>query len=950
MNRRLFLLIIALGLLAVLGAAWPQERSVTYRRYDVDITVYPDGTFRVDEVYHLTFEGEFHSGFAEIPLTHVTDIRDVQVREEGTIPYSFGSGGPGSFDVERDESTLYVDWEFITPTVGIEERTFIVSYRVIGGLSVYPDGTWLSWRAVPAARSGITVENSRVTVRLPQPVATADLQLDTSPTAAIHWPDGQTIVFETQEPLPSGQAFVVTVGMPPGLVNASAPEWQRELDEADLEYRLEALDVDLTIADDGRLTVDESQRVAVDQGVLYHGYREISLYQCDRIGNVSVRSDGQIFLHSGVPCDYCYVVEQRPVGDWVRPQGNRVLIDKEQAGSVLVEWAFPAVVEGQVITFDLSYDVLGAVRVLTDRQEIAWTVVFADRDVPVERARLRVHLPPSLAPDAVAVVDEQAVLLPDGTLEIAHDGPVPPGEEWVVTLRLPPDALAAVKPDWQRRLEAVLAEREAYLRMRRQMETIRARWQLTFGVIGVLLPVLGLLGVLLAWYFWGRDYPLAPKTYLVREPPSDLPPGIVAYLVDERPTVKGVLGDLFRLATLGLISIDLQQHDFTITLNQQTAVEAGTQIQVDDGPPVTLAAHEATLFATLLKAARPDRPLRFSDVRSAFVAALPTIYEQMGEMASRYFASSLPDEIRRGWNWAGQRVVIAAVMLAVALTCFLSSLGPVVYAPPAGLALVGLMLMVVSRWMPQRTRLGAVEAARWRAFRRYLAGLKRYGDLKAAQEALDRYFPYAIALGVKEIVLKQAGESGARMPSWTRPAQIRVLAEEREGEERSVVQVLRPRPTAEPAADGAVARHGKALRLPQQEMPDLSLQSISDSLARSLDRASESLSDLLNAAIGDQEESPFEVALSTAGGVVQGTWDITSEIGSTTLDVLESILKAASSGGGGGGYSGSDRRRRYRSSSWSSSSSRSSSRSWTPSHRSSSFTSRSGGGGRRGFR
>lgn len=954
MDRQWRWLALILLLLASLGAAPQPQESVTYGRYDVDIDVQPDGSLLVAETYQLRFQGEFHTGFAEIPLDYVTDVVDVHVRE-GDRVYTEGGFGPGTFTLDREWDTLYVEWEY-EPTSGTEVRIFTVAYRVLGGLWVYPDGDELRWTAVPADRSGIPVEASRVTVRLPRPVSPADLTFQLSGAQArTEVLNAQTVVFEAQNPILDGTALEVVVGFPHGLTAATTPEWQRGIDEAAVVYRWQALDADLTIAADGTLAVTEKHTLAVDAGYLYHGYREIPWLYLDAITGVEVWEGERAFTFSTDPCEYCYVVEEDTGHwDWVLFDGQQVIINPDRAGSTLVEWAFPSLAAGDTTTFELRYSALGAVRVLTDAQEIAWTAVFADRDVAVESANLWVHLPPGVSVDQVAVEGGTLAVLPDGTVWVTRKNPLPAGEAWSVRMRLPAGATAARKPDWQSDLERELEKEQAYIEAQRRAAVRRARGQLALGAIGVLLPILGLAGVLAAWYVWGRDRPAPVVAQYLTEPPSDLPPGIVAYLVDEEPTVKGVLADLLYLATLGLISVDLRRPDFTVSLNWGEKIGQGEALRVPTGEEVTLAEHERTLFNTLLETIqKQDQPSLFSRVQRAFTRALPAIYEQMGEAATQYF-SMLPREARRRWNWAGQRVVIVAGALALAGLCALGSLGPVVCAPSLGLALAGLMLMGVSRWMPQRTTLGAEEAEQWRAFRRYLQSLKRFGDVEAAQEVLDRYFPYAVALDVEKVVLRQAEGMGAQMPAWMVPTPVEVgtatVAEagrrpgpwarperSRRVRLRDVDRALRP-----PAAEAQPPRAARA-RPSLAERPagaDLSLDGLAGNLGRSLDRASRSLGSLLDAAVGQVESSPFELAVRGVGQATKMTW----KAGTSTMKVLGDILEASSSGGGRGGYSGGSSRR--------SSSFRS--RSWSSSSRSSSRSSRSsrssGGGGRRGFR
>jgi uncharacterized membrane protein YgcG len=933
-KRLLTCLLILLALLS-LGAAPEPQRSVTYERYDVGIDVRSDGSLSVAETYQLRFQGEFSTGFAEIPLDYVTDIVDVQVREGDRIYEESGSGA-GTFTWSRGVDAIRVDWEY-EPTGGTDVRTFTVEYRVLGGLWVYPGRDTLSWTAVPEDRSGIPTEASRVTVRLPAPVESDDLTVDSQGAdASVEIPDAQTIVFESQGSIPDGTPFEVIVGFPHGLTSASVTSWQRQIDQRQASYHWERFDVDLILASDGRLHVTEEQTLQVDEGYLYHGYRSIPRLYLDQITDVEVRSEGRAFQSSATPCEYCYVLEERPRrGDWVSFDGREVVINEDRVGSMLLEWAFPTLEAGESASFELNYTVLGAVRVLSASQEIDWTAVFADRDAPVYAASVDLYLPTGVSPDDVTVSGGATALQPDGAIRIEHDGPVPEGEAWSVSARIPADATATQKPVWQIELEQQLAREEARIEAERRRAVRRARYQVGLGALGCLFPVLGFTGVVAAWYVWGRDRAAPPVAAYLTEPPSDLPPGVVAYLVDERPTVKGALADLLHLATLGLISVDLQNEDFTIRLNWTREIDEGETVRMNEGEEIDLAEHERTLFNVLVrrirevirlsdkKRKRDSLPVPFSKIEYTFTSTLPTIYEQMGETASQYF-SALPETARRRWRWAGQVVVIAGGVLGVVSLCGMTALGWPACAPPIGLAVVGLTLMGISRWMPQRTTLGIEEAARWRAFRRYLKNLKQFGDLESAQAVLDLYFPYAVALDVEEVVLRQAENIGARVPIWMVPIPVNVgptLSEPsgRRLRDRVTKGLRVPEPAAKPARIAKVR-------------PSLS-QGLSDRLSRSLNQASRSLSSLLNTAVGEADgvDSPFEVVVKGAGTATRLSW----KAGTSTMKVLGDILEESSSGGGGGGFSGGG----FSSSSWSSGGS--------------SFgggsSSGSGGGGSRGF-
>lgn len=951
MNRRWLAFLLVLLTVVTMGAAPQPQRSVTYERFDVDIDIQADGSLLVAETYRLRFEGEFRTGFAEIPLDSVTDIVDVRVRE-GDEVYRESGSGPGTFRLERRFDAISVEWEY-TPTSGTEVRTFTVEYRALGGLWVYPDREILYWTAVPEDRSGIRTESSRLTVHLPAPVDPDNLRTDALGVEAdVDFPDAQTIVFDSREPVPDGTAFEIIVSFPPGLTGATVTDWQRRIDERQTTYHWETFDVDLTIGPDGVLGVAEEQTLYVDEGHLYHGYRTIPWLYLDSITDIEVQADGRPFEFSATPCEYCYVVEEKPGrGDWVSFDGRRVVVNEDRVGSTLIEWAFPARGPGDRATFEIRYTVLGAVRVLSETQEINWNAVFADRDAPVQSASVNLHLAPGLKPNDVTVSGGATAVHPDGTLRVIHEGPVPPGQPWAVSIHMPADATAAEKPVWQGELEAQVERQQARIEAEQQEAVRRARWQVGLGVLGCLFPVLGLAGVITAWYIWGRDEAASPVAAYLTAPPSDLPPGIVAYLVDERPTVKGVLASLIHLAALGLISIDLQQRDFTVQLNWTREIEEGETVQVSGGEEVILVKHQRSLFNVLVRRIKEilgqgdgevelqHHAVPFSKIERAFTSALPTIYELMGEAASEYF-SALPETARRRWRWAGEMVIIAAGALGVISLCGLTALGWAACAPPLGLALVGLMLVVVSRWMPQRTTLGIEEAARWRAFRRYLKNLQQFGDLESAQAVLDRHFSYAVALDVEEVVLRQAEKMEAQVPIWMFPVPVHIgptvtRAQGRPGLRERVKEELRmPQPSGE-APRTAKVRPSLSQR---PAGADVGLQGLSDSLSRSLNRASRSLSSVLNTAVGDVDgtNSPLEVVVKGAGTATKLSW----KAGTTTMKVLGDILEESSSGGGGGGFGGRSSGGGFRSSSWGGGSS----------FRGGSSGRSGGGGGSRGFR
>ena len=283
--------------------------------------------------------------------------------------------------------------------------------------------------------------------------------------------------------------------------------------------------------------------------------------------------------------------------------------------------------------------------------------------------------------------------------------------------------------------------------------------------------------------------------------------------------------------------------------------------------------------------------------------------------------------------------MIGGLGLALAAAIFyVSNLGWIAIAPAVGLVITGAALMLVSRWMPRRSDSGALEAARWRAFEQYLRELKTYAGQEDAQRILERHFAYAVALDVEDIVLAQAAQMEARMPTWTRPVVLQApphMPPTTPPTQRFPSSgPLRRGPRATGDLPDTSAGEGRD-RVPAGD-GSLSLEGLAESLASRLERANESLTSTLRQAVGDVSDTPFKL-------VWRGAGKVTTIAARTSLEIMEQILEDAASGGGSSSFRGSSGGGRGRSSSSWGSSSRSSFGGRSSSSR------RSGGGGRRGF-
>ncbi len=213
-------------LLLVLFVAIPvaaQNKSVVWNRFDVDITVEPDGSFDVVEKQEIQFMGgPFHFGYRDLSTKYTEAITDILVGDVNGAYLQNRSEQPGTFYVEDRGDSLYIKWFFDETTDAT--RTFYISYKVHGGLRYYDEGDQLWWKAVYADRPA-KVKSSVVIVKAPQPATIENM--DTYSTMAdMQLLDQQTAKFTAKEAIPPGQPFEVRVQFTHGVVAGTAAPWQ----------------------------------------------------------------------------------------------------------------------------------------------------------------------------------------------------------------------------------------------------------------------------------------------------------------------------------------------------------------------------------------------------------------------------------------------------------------------------------------------------------------------------------------------------------------------------------------------------------------------------------------------------------------------------------------------------------------------------------------------------
>ena len=71
--------------------------------------------------------------------------------------------------------------------------------------------------------------------------------------------------------------------------------------------------------------------------------------------------------------------------------------------------------------------------------------------------------------------------------------------------------------------------------------------------------------------------------------------------------------------------------------------------------------------------------------------------------------------------------------------------------------------------MPRESPIGAEEAAKWLAFKRYMEDIEKYTKVDEVKEIFDRYLPYAIAFGLENSGIQKFSRFDTAQPPWYYP-------------------------------------------------------------------------------------------------------------------------------------------------------------------------------------
>ncbi|KAB8332826.1 DUF2207 domain-containing protein [Scytonema tolypothrichoides VB-61278] len=205
------------GFLITLTHVAAQEVPFYWDSLNVNIDVQTNGDMLITERQKYVFKADYtNQRFRYIPLDKVDEIREVTVQEnDQTIPSQTG--------IENNQFWIRWKHELKPPQV----HTFVLKYRVVGGLHVDDQNTQVYWKAIFADRKA-PIQAATVQVQLPESLSGKVLSFTNFGASAIaRQVNPTTFEFVANQSIQPEQELEVQITFPSDILNVSQPKWQQ---------------------------------------------------------------------------------------------------------------------------------------------------------------------------------------------------------------------------------------------------------------------------------------------------------------------------------------------------------------------------------------------------------------------------------------------------------------------------------------------------------------------------------------------------------------------------------------------------------------------------------------------------------------------------------------------------------------------------------------------------
>jgi len=501
-------------------------------------------------------------------------------------------------------------------------------------------------------------------------------------------------------------------------------------------------DVDVTINSDGTFDVYEEREVQFIGGDFRFGYFELERNQFTSMDNLRISEPGQPYEQSRSEQPHTYYVD-------------------ESSSGYDITWYYPTS-RDETRTFIIEYTISDGIIISDEVGDRFFWKVISGNDFPVESSTVAVTVPPGTTVDtSIDPFFDGA----DGSYELSADhrtvvfefSNIPAEIDVEVGVRFPHGFIPADIPPWQ----------PSYEREQRFNDTVKPVVNVVFGALGVLILLAGIPGMIALYMMVGRDPEVGPMPEYVTTPPSDLRPGVVGTLVDEKADLEDIMGTLVDLARRGYLVMEEDEK----SLFGLTSRKAFTFHRVEEVSWDGLLDVERNLLRSVFGGKEKVSMDALKDKFYVHIEALKNdLYD---EVVKEEFFPRSPKVSRGLYTGLGILGIVVCFFGTIASLGLTNGLFATVACPGVAGFVVSIVLLSSSRALPKKTQKGAEEAAKWMAFRNYLRNIEQYTDIESVTDTFDDFLPYAIAFGIEDGWVKTFSRvQSTPVPPWYYPVGV----------------------------------------------------------------------------------------------------------------------------------------------------------------------------------
>ncbi len=479
-------------------------------------------------------------------------------------------------------------------------------------------------------------------------------------------------------------------------------------------------------------------------GTFSHGSAVIPTDQLNGINNVHVTEAGQALSQScsGQQGTYCL---------------------QNTSDGLSITYYFFRSISNATEHFEIGYTVDGGLRIYPDGDQLWWIAVPSDHyGFPIGSSTITVKLPQGYAPregvNSVVTYGAPGDVQVNGTTVTAKaTQQITGNQDFEIRVQYPHDP-NAVPPTWQSSFDSQRAFDENTLPL------------INLGVL-VLSLVIAIGGALFFYTLYmrkGRDPKIGPVPTYLSDPPSELPPAIVGTLIDERADPRDAISTIIDLAHRGYLAIEETQNEGLFGIGKSSSFTFKRSDKALEG----LRPFESTMMSRLFGGSKMERTM--DSLRNKFYMVISEIQTDLyKELVTEKLFDTNPSTTRAIWSAIGVGIVALAAVLGFVLFPLTDKYGFMLILPPIAIGFVAVAALIVGPAMPAKTRKGAEEAAKWKAFYEYLNHLDKYAQVEEASDQFERYLPYAVAFGLdKAWINRFTRVSSMPVPYWYYPTYL----------------------------------------------------------------------------------------------------------------------------------------------------------------------------------